>query len=441
MNERKKFKINQEGHFVINNSDAVTLAEQFGTPLYVFDETAIRKMCRNLKNTLFDCYGNGMVMYASKAFSSLAIYGIVKQEGLGADVVSGGELYTALKAGFSPEYLVFHGNNKTVYELEDAVKAGIGLIVIDGFDEAEIIDRIAGQNGVKQNVLLRVNPGVEAHTHEFIQTAKTDSKFGFAISNGDAFKKIQEIIEYKNLKLLGLHCHIGSQIFEKDSFKIAAEKMLSFYSEIKNKLGYEFSVLNLGGGFGIWYTDDDPVMTESDYSEFIKIIAETIKKCCGKLDLQLPFLYLEPGRSIVGEAGVTLYTAGQVREVIDVRNFIAIDGGMFENPRYALYDAKYTALVANKMNDKPVKNYSIVGKCCESGDIIIKEAFLPEVKRGDIIAVLSTGAYNYSMASHYNRNFIPPVVLVVPENSAELIVKKETYDDLIARDVLPERLK
>lgn len=441
MNERETLKINGLGHLEIGGADAVDLAKKFGTPLYVFDETHIRNMMRVYRNTINEEYdGNGLVLYASKAFSCKAVYAIANEENIGVDVVSGGEFYTALKAGFPAGKIYMHGNNKLLRELEFAIGNGIGNIVIDSFDEADIVDRLAGERKIKQNVLIRTNPGVEAHTHAFVQTARTDSKFGFSIGDGAAEEITKYVLSKKNLNLKGYHCHIGSQIFEKQSFVIAAEKVMDFIAAVKDKLGFEASELNIGGGFGVWYTDEDPKLKLNDYADYLKSLISAVKAKVEEHNLKKPYLLIEPGRSIVGEAGVTLYTVGAIKDIPGIKKYVAIDGGMFDNPRYALYQSKYTVLLADRANEKCTEKVTVAGKCCESGDIIAVDVPLPEAHKGDILAVLTTGAYNYSMASNYNRNFIPAAVLV-KDGKAEYIVKPQTYEDLVRHDVIPERLK
>ncbi|MDE6690430.1 MAG: diaminopimelate decarboxylase [Clostridia bacterium] len=441
MNSRDTLKANAEGHLEIGGCDTLSLAKEFGTPLYVYDETYIRKMMRVFKDTLNKDYaGRGNVLYASKAFSCLAMYRIAKQEGIGCDAVSGGELYTALKAGFDAANIYVHGNNKTYEELVQAVEAGVGGIVIDSYREADILDKIAAERKVKQRVLIRVNPGVEAHTHAFVQTARTDSKFGFSIRDNTALDYTKHVLSLKNLDLKGYHCHIGSQIFEKQSFALAAKNMIEFMAGVKKAAGYEAEILNMGGGFGIYYTDEDPKFTEKDYAEYLLTLINTVKEKSEELDFSLPYLLIEPGRSIVGEAGITLYTVGSIKDIPGIRKYVAIDGGMFENPRYSLYQSKYTVLKASDVNAANVQKVSIAGKCCESGDLIGVDLPLPEVESGDILAVLSTGAYHYSMASNYNRNFVPQAVLV-KDGKAETIIKKQTFEDLVRNDVIPDSLK
>lgn len=441
MNERATLKINGEGKLEIGGIAASKLAKKFGTPLYVLDEAHIRNMMRVYKGVIDSEYGgNGLVLYASKAFSCEAIYAICRQEGIGIDVVSGGELYTALQAGFPVEKAYMHGNNKLKSELELALDNKIGCIVVDSYREADMLDELAGERNLTQNVLVRLNPGVEAHTHAYIQTARTDSKFGFSIADGAAKDICKYILSKKNLQLKGYHCHIGSQIFEKQSFVLAAQKMMNFASKMKVELGYEFEVLNIGGGFGVWYNEKDPKLQLEDYADYLKTLIEAVKAGAKEYNLKLPHLVIEPGRSIVGESGVTLYTVGAIKEITGVKKYVAVDGGMFENPRYALYQSEYTVLAADRANEPCTEKVTISGKCCESGDLLAVDVSLPEVTSGEILAVLTTGAYNYSMASNYNRNFIPPTVLVC-DKKAEYIVKPQTYSDLVRNDLIPERLK
>ena len=356
------------------------------------------------------------------------------------DRVSGGELFTAVKAGFPADKIYMHGNNKLLRELEYALDCKVGMIVVDSFREADILNNLAKQRKVKQNVLIRINPGIEAHTHAFVQTARTDSKFGFSVSDGAAEEMTAHVLAKSNLNLKGYHCHIGSQIFEKQSFVLAANKVMDFMSQVKNKTGFEAEVLNLGGGFGIWYNDEDPKLKLSDYAEYLKCVIDAVKAKAKEHNIKEPYLVIEPGRSIIGEAGVTLYTVGAIKEIPGIRKYVAIDGGMFDNPRYALYQSKYTVLLANRANEERTEKVSVAGKCCESGDLIAVDVPLPKAESGDIMAVLSTGAYNYSMASNYNRNFIPAAVLV-KDGKAEYIIKPQDYEDLVRHDVLPDRLK
>ena len=441
MNERETLKINSLGHLEIGGADAVDLAKEFGTPLYVFDEKHIRNMMRVYKRTIENEYdGNGQVLYASKAFSCKAVYAIANDENIGVDVVSGGEFYTALKAGFPANRIYMHGNNKLFRELEYAVENGIGNIVVDSYSEADILNGIAAQHGVKQNVLIRTNPGIEAHTHAFVQTARTDSKFGFSINDGAAEEITRHVLTKKNLVLKGYHCHIGSQIFEKQSFVLAAEKVMDFIAKMKKSLGFEVAELNIGGGFGVWYTDEDPKLKLCDYADYLKALIDAVKSKAKEHGLNKPYLLIEPGRSIVGEAGVTLYTVGAIKDIPGIKKYVAVDGGMFDNPRYALYQSKYTVILADRANEKCTERVTVAGKCCESGDLIAVDVPQQKEKIGNILAVLTTGAYNYSMASNYNRNFIPAAVLV-KDGKAEYIVKPQTYEDIVRNDVIPGRLK
>lgn len=425
--------VNNENHLVIGGCDCVSLAAEYGTPLYVMDEDKIRENARAYKNALDTYYGgNGLALYASKALSAVFMYKIIQEEGLGTDVVSGGELYTALKAGFNPENIYFHGNNKTADELSMAAENGVGHIVVDNEDELRLLNSVCEKAGKRAKILFRIKPGIDAHTHEFISTGQIDSKFGVAIENGEAMDIVTKALEMKNVEFVGIHCHIGSQIFELEPFKAAAEVMLTFAADVKNKLGVEIRELNLGGGFGIKYVENDsPVQ----YGEYIKAVSCVVKEICAEKGLTLPKILMEPGRSIVGDAGVTLYTVGMVKDIPNVRKYVSVDGGMADNPRYIMYGSDYSAVIANKAGDEPKETVTLCGRCCESGDILIKNAFLPKAEVGDIMCVLSTGAYNYSMASNYNRIPRPPIV-TVSGGKAKVAVKRETYEDILKNDVL-----
>lgn len=441
MNERDTLKINAKSHLQIGGLDCTEIAEKYGTPVYVFDETHIRNMMRVYKNVIDKEYGgNGLVAYASKAFSCKAVYAIAHSENIGVDVVSGGELYTAISAGFPADKIIMHGNNKLLNELQSAVDSRIGLIVVDSFKEADILDKLCAERNISQNVLIRINPGIEAHTHAFVQTARTDSKFGFSISDGTAEKMTNHILSKSNLVLKGYHCHIGSQIFEKQSFVLAVEKVMDFVAYIKSKTKFEADCINLGGGFGIWYNDEDPKLKLCDYTDYLESMINALKDKTQQLSLKNPYLIIEPGRSIIGEAGITLYTVGAIKEIEGIKKYVAVDGGMFDNPRYALYQSKYSVLLANRADEPCTEKVTIVGKCCESGDIIAVDVPLPKVKSGDILAVLSTGAYNYSMASNYNRNAVPPAILVNGTH-VEYIIKPQTYEDIVRNDLIPDYLK
>ncbi|MCH5165777.1 MAG: diaminopimelate decarboxylase [Clostridiales bacterium] len=418
----------KDGRLSVGGCFASDLAKEYGTPLYVFDVERAQKTAKAYVDILKREYPDFTVCYASKAFCCAGIYEILAPLGLGADVVSGGELYTALKGGMDPSRIYFHGNNKTESEIKYAISSGVECFVVDSVRELELISAHAKK---PQNVLVRVNPGVEAHTHRFIQTTTTDSKFGFSIADGTAEEIILSVSNYKNVHFVGLACHIGSQIFEKQSFEIAIDKMTDFIVRL-NSLGIEVERLDLGGGFGIHYIEEDKPLTPEQYMENS---ARYLKTATRERNIKPPRLIVEPGRSIVGEAGITLYTVGAIKTIKDVKTYAAVDGGMFDNPRVSLYDAQYSAVIADKADRKGECEYSIAGKCCESGDILIEGIKLPELKTGDVLAVLSTGAYHYSMASNYNRNAVPPVVAVKGGKSAYM-VKPQTYEDIARNDVI-----
>ena len=427
--------INSENHLVIGQHDTVELAKKFGTPLYVLDEDLMRDNCRAYKNAIDTYYdGHGLVLFASKALCTMYTGRLVAEEGLGADVVSGGELYTLYKAGFPMEKVFFHGNNKTPDEIELALNCGVGHIVVDNKYELELLNRIANEKNVNQRILFRIKPGIDAHTHDFVKTGQIDSKFGVALENGEAYEIHKLALSMSNIQIDGVHCHIGSQIFDVEPFCEAAKVMIGFIADLYDKLGIKVKILNLGGGFGIKYTaTDDPIAP----SEYIHKVTNVVKELAQEKGIDLPFLVFEPGRSIVASAGITLYTVGCVKEIENVRTYVSIDGGMCDNPRYILYGSKYTAVLANNASAEPVAPVTIAGKCCESGDLIQEHVMMPQIHVGDTLAVLATGAYNYSMSSNYNRIPRPPIVMV-SGNEAKIIVKRETYDDLIKNDVLEE---
>ena len=429
----ENLSVNKKNHLMIGENDTVELAKEFGTPLYVLDEDLMRKNMRIYKNAIDKYYnGNGLILYANKAFCTMHTFKTAEEEGLGADVVSGGELYTAIKAEFPMDKIYFHGNNKTVDELKLAVDNGVGHIIVDNEYELSLLNEIAREKGIVQNIMFRIKPGVEAHTHSYIQTGQIDSKFGVALENGEAFEIYKKANEMSNVNPDGIHCHIGSQIFDIEPFEKAAEIMMNFAGDLKDKLGLVINKLNLGGGYGIMYTDkDDPV----PYDEYIKKVSEVIKSTAKMRGLDVPFLLMEPGRSIVAPAGITLYTVGSIKDIKNVRKYVSVDGGMGDNPRYILYESEYTAVAANKANEKNIEKVTIAGKCCESGDLLMENVMLPELQSGDILAVLATGAYNYSMASNYNR--IPrPAVVAVAGGKTKVIVKRETYEDIIKNDII-----
>lgn len=424
--------VNQAGHLTIGGCDTVDLARQYGTPLYVMDETQIRAHCRAFVQSIQDNYdGHGRVLFASKAFCCKEMCRIIASEDMGLDVVSGGELYTALSAGFPADRIYFHGNNKTDLEIETALKAGIARFIVDNFPELETIDRIAASMGKTADIMFRIKPGIDAHTHSYIRTGQIDSKFGVALETGEAMQIVKRAIELEHVNLSGLHCHIGSQILDVDPFEHAAEVMLKFIADIKAETGFVVKELNLGGGFGIKYLEsDDPVA----YSEYMNRVARVVKAKAQEYGVELPYILIEPGRSIVGSAGITLYTVGAVKTIPNIRTYVSVDGGMCDNPRYILYSSDYDVLCANKANEPRDFKVTVAGKCCESGDLIQENTAIQHVEHGDIIAVLSTGAYNYSMASNYNRIPRPPVVMV-KDGQSRVIVKGESYEDLIRNDI------
>jgi diaminopimelate decarboxylase len=424
--------VNAEGHLTIGGCDTVQLAKTYGTPLYVMDEPTIRETLRAYRASIDENYENGgMVAYASKACSFQEMYRIVMQEGCGADVVSGGELYTAMQVGFPAERLVFHGNNKTEAELRMALEYGVGRIVVDNPTDLQVVAEVAADMGKVANVYLRVTPGIDAHTHEFIRTGRVDSKFGFTLKTGEAMEGVKTALATPSLSLKGLHCHIASQVFDEQPFQHAAEIMISFMNDIRTETGATLGELDLGGGFGIAYTAEDHPKA---CGEYMRLVAGAVKACADKLSFPLPFIVIEPGRSVVAPAGITLYSVGGVKVIPDVRTYVSVDGGMTDNPRYALYQAKYTVLLANKVNEPATETVTISGRCCESGDLLQEHISLPPCTRGDILAVLTTGAYNYSMSSNYNRLPRPAVVLVNGDTS-RVAVKAETYADLNRNDV------
>lgn len=429
--------INSSGHLEIGGCDTVDVVKQYGTPLYVVDEALVRQRCREFMESFRQSGLKFQVAYASKAFCVMAMCRIAEDEGLSLDVVSDGELYTALKAGFPVERIHFHGNNKTPEEIEMAVDANIGCFVVDNFVEMQMLNEIAAQKGKKVMILLRITPGVEAHTHEFISTGQTDSKFGFDLGNGSAFRAIETASQMSQLEILGIHSHIGSQIFEVEGFKMAVEKVSGFAVEIKDKLNITFKVINLGGGFGIRYINED---TPLPVEQYVKAITDSIKTHFNNAGYPMPEIWVEPGRSIVGDAGTTLYTVGTNKEIPGVNKYIAIDGGMTDNIRPALYGAKYEAMLANRANDADEEVVTVAGKACESGDKILWDLSLPKANPGDILAVSSTGAYNYAMASNYNR-IRRPAVVFVKDGQADLAVKRESHDDIIINDLIPARLQ
>ncbi len=423
---------NEHGHLTIGGADTVSLAERYGTPLYVLSEAQVRASMREFRKAMQSCYGdNSLVIYASKALNCKELCRIANDEGLGLDVVSGGELYTAVSVDFPRERIYFHGNNKTHAELQYALESGVGTIVVDNITELELLNALAESAGVTQEIMLRIKPGVEAHTHQYIMTGSIDSKFGFALENDEARRAVELALSHKHLRLCGLHCHIGSQIFEVEPFCETARVMMHFIRAIKDEFGVEIEKLNLGGGFGIKYVaENDPRHPD----EFLRQVSAVVNGEAERLGVSRPMMLIEPGRAIVAPAGITLYTVGGIKEIAGVRTYVSVDGGMPDNPRYALYGSEYTALIANKAAMPADQKVTIAGKCCESGDLLQENTYIQSAAVGDVLAVLATGAYNYSMASNYNR--IPrPEMVMVRDGEARTIIRRESYADLVRNDV------
>ena len=408
------------------------LVKEYATPLYVLDENKIRQNCAQYVTSMEKYYGgNGRVLFASKAMCISELCRIVNDEKLGLDVVSGGEMYTAYKAGFPMDKVYFHGNNKTVDEIKMALDFGVGRFVVDNENELMLLGKLAKEKDVTANVLFRIKPGIDAHTHDFVRTGQIDSKFGVALETGEALDIVRKAIATENINYCGVHCHIASQVFETEPFCEAAEVMMNFIKEIKDVCGVDTDELNLGGGFGVAYTEED---TPIEYDKYMEAVSNVIHEKARELGVKLPFILMEPGRSIVADAGITLYTIGNVKVIPNIRTYVSVDGGMADNPRYIMYQAEYTFQIANKANEEKTEVVTIAGKCCESGDLLGEHVKLQKAEIGDTLAVLTTGAYNYSMASHYNR--IPnPAVVMVRDGKSRLVVKRETYDDIIKNDL------
>ena len=424
--------INDSGVLTFAGQDTAALAKEYGTPLMLLDEQTIRARCREYKTAMADFLpADSMPFYASKALSFKGIYRIMAEEGIGVDVVSAGELYTAHQAGFPMEQVCFHGSSKTDADIRYAMQMGIGTFICDSFQELDAIDEQAGRLGIRQKVLLRMQPGIDPHTHEKISTGHIDCKFGVGIQTGQAAQFVEVALTKKNIDLLGYHCHIGSQIFDHTPFCDAAVIMLRFCVDMEKKYGYTPRVLNLGGGMAVPYTAADGKI---NYRENIRQIGGLITRVCAELNIQAPVIYMEPGRSIVADAGITLYQTVSTKSIPNFRNFLAVDGGMTDNPRYTLYQAEYTVLPANRMRDTRDYICTVAGCCCESGDLIQENVALPKLRRGDLVAVLTTGAYNYSMASNYNRVPRPPIVMLNGD-TRQVVVRRETWDDLTKYDL------
>lgn len=430
-------RISENGNYVFGGADTVELAKEYGTPLYVVSEEIIKKKCKEIRENFLFKYKDVKAAYASKAFLNLAICKIIEREGLYLDVVSEGELYTAICADYPMEKIFFHGNNKSRCELELAISKDVGRIVVDNLYELEMVNDIGRKMKKKPKILYRITPGVESETHKYVVTGQRDSKFGIPLEKDIIFKALKLGMEYENVEVLGFHFHVGSQIFDNTSHVMATQRVMDLIREAKDTLGFITRELNTGGGYGIFYTEGD---REKPISYFTDAIVEKVIEKCKEFDLPLPTIIIEPGRWIIGEAGITLYTIGSIKEIPGIRTYASVDGGMPDNPRPALYGSKYQALIANKADRDADKVVTIAGKCCETGDILIWDLKVPELESGDILAVLNTGAYNYSMANNYNK--IPrPAVVLVNEGYCEEIVEREKYEDLISRYRIPNHLK
>lgn len=421
---------NKQGHLIIGNCDVTELASEFGTPLYIYDEDTLRWMCKEFVREFTSRYSETKILYASKAFINPAIAKIVHEEGLGVDVVSGGELALVQASGIPPEHIYFHGNNKTPGELVQALDAGVGRIVVDGFSELDLLETLAKEAGIEADIMLRLSPGVDPHTHVHTTTGTLDSKFGFSVETGDAALAIKQALNSRNLNIVGLHYHLGSPIFELEPYVIALDVVLSLASQFID-VGLELTEISPGGGFAIGYVKTQMPPSIGAYAD---TITTSLKQRCSELGFGTPKLVIEPGRSIVGRAGVAVYTVGAIKNIPGVRKYVSLDGGMGDNIRPALYDASYEAVVANNMFGPIEETVTLAGKYCESGDLLIKDVPLPILNSGDLVAIPSSGAYGPSMASNYNLNLKPPIV-VVKNGMPKLIRRRETYQDLMRLDV------
>ncbi|GAA0458646.1 diaminopimelate decarboxylase [Alkalibacillus silvisoli] len=415
----------------IGGKSLISLTEKYGTPLYVYDVEKIRDNARAFVHTFKKQGIDFQVAYASKAFSSIAMLQVAKQEELSLDVVSEGELYTAIQAGFPAEKIHLHGNNKSISELEMAIEHEVGCIVIDNFHEIDLLSAILKEKNKKVNALIRITPGIEAHTHEYILTGQEDSKFGFDLLSNQAEQAVNTILNQENIHLLGVHSHIGSQIFETTGFEMTVKSLYNALSRWKEQYDFDAEVINLGGGFGIKYTEDDQPLPLSNY---VTALVKSVKQCAIEHNLSVPEIWIEPGRSIVGDAGVTVYEIGAIKDIPGVRKYVSVDGGMTDNIRPALYQAEYDAVVLNKLEKRNEETVAIAGKCCETGDMLIWDLEVPKIESGDYLAVFSTGAYGYSMASNYNR--FPKAAVVFVENGEDnLVIKREEIQDLTRFDL------
>ena len=418
-------------NYIFSEMDTVKLCKKYGTPLYLMSEDHIKDRCREIRDEFLDIYPKTKAAYASKAFLTKEMARIINREGLGIDVVSGGELYTVMEVDFPMENVILHGNNKSVEEIEMAINNNVGIIVVDHIGEIDLIESIARKNNKTVNVLFRISPGINSQTHKYIQTGQVDSKFGIPLNEVSIKKSMEKVLNTEYVKLLGFHFHIGSQLSDNTNHLKAIRIIMELIKDVKEKYGFITKELNTGGGYGIHYAEEG---NRRPLAYFTDSIMEEVEKLSKEYDLERPIITIEPGRWIVGEAGITLYTIGAIKEISGIRTYVSIDGGMPDNPRPSLYEAKYEGIIANRLSEEWIKVVTIAGKCCESGDILIWNLKVPEVKSGDILAVLSTGAYNYTMSNNYNKTRRPAVVMI-HEGKDRLIVKRETYEDLIRNQI------
>lgn len=432
----RHIQITDDGELEIGGCRATRLARDFGTPLHIMDEMTMRSKCSEIKRSLSKHFPRVFVAYASKAFCTLAMCRLVHEEFLGLDVCSGGELYTAIEAGIPPENILFHGNCKTLSEIEMGVRVGVGRFIVDNLDELDLLSEISRRFRRRVHVQIRLNPGVEAHTHHYIQTGLIDSKFGLGITDGQAMKAVERTLASEYLVLEGVHIHIGSQILAVEPYVVATQVVMDFVGDVKEKFGYSLREVNLGGGFGVRYKSTDTPFSLDEYAERV---SEVIRESCHIQRLDFPSIMVEPGRYIVGEAGTTLYTVHAIKDIPGVRKYVMVDGGMSENPRVTLYQAEYEAILANRALEEPVVTVTIAGKHCEEGDVLISDVDMPRANPGDLVAVFTTGAYHYSMSGNYNR-YPRPAVIFVRAGLADVVVERESYVNLLARDRMPARL-
>ncbi|MEG1131268.1 MAG: diaminopimelate decarboxylase [Romboutsia sp.] len=421
----------KENQLYIGGVSCEELREKYQTPLYIFDEELVRNNCREYTKHFKVNESNNRVAYAGKAFLPMYMCKLINEEGLYLDVVSGGELYTAHKVDFPMERILFHGNNKTIEEIIMGVEFGVGRFVVDNYYELDLLERICEERNTKQSIYFRITPGIEAHTHDYIKTGQIDSKFGFTLSNGDLHSAIENMKNYKNIELVGIHAHIGSQIFDVEPYLDEVKIMMNLVKEIKETYNIEIKEVDLGGGVGVYYTEKDEPKT---IKQFCEAIIKKSSEVCNKIGIDVPTLIIEPGRSIVANAGSTIYTVGSIKDIKDVRTYVSVDGGMTDNIRPSLYQAGYECAIANKMGEEKNNQVTIAGKCCESGDILITDADIMNIESGDILIMSSTGAYGYSMSSNYNK-ITKPAVVSVQNGEAKLICQRQSYEELLSLEL------